>query len=170
MPREGETGARLASSGYELVFAWSGDRFEHTVSSGAASSPTAPRIALDSTTHPDFETPVYQEVHQQGDLVFASGMSGDRHWSASIEATEDGFLFDVACRYKKPASAIGSAYKRSGTPALHVIGKPIDDSRPPQLTTVETTISIESRPTRSGDTPTTCRFRYAIAKEGSHWI
>lgn len=168
MPKEGETGARLTSGGFELAFVWKGDRFEHTICQRATSSPTAAQSTLTSKEHADFETPVYQEVHQQGDLVFASGMSGDRHWSASVEASEDGFVFDVACRCKTTAPAIGSAYKRAGNPGVHVIGKAIEDAAPPELCTVKATIAIESRPV--GEPPATYRFRYAILKEGGHWI
>lgn len=170
MPKEGETGARLTCGDIELAFVWTKDRFTHTVYPRASSSPTEARSTLDSTEHADFETPVFQEVHQQGDLVFASGMSGDRHWSASIEASEDGFLFDVACRCKTLAAAIGSAYQLPGEQesGLHVIGKAINDAPPAEPRTVGTTITIETHPTV--EPPATYRYRYAIVSEGSHWI
>lgn len=160
MPKEGQIGARLTSGDVGLVFQWKGDRFHHQITRG--------KQTLTSAEHTDFETPVYQEVHQQGDLVFASGMSGDRHWSASIEAIEDGFLFDVACRCKTPLPAIGSAYQRAGGTGMHVIGKSIEDAAPPELRTVEETIAIESRPTT--EPPATHRYRYAVVTQGRHWI
>lgn len=158
MPKEGEIGAQLTSGAGDLAFCWNGDRFGHAINAGA----------LVSQQHADFETPVFQEVHQQGELVFASGMSGDRHWSASIEASEEGFLFDVACRCKTPAAAIGSAYRIKGQPAVHVIGKAIDDAAPPTIQTVDATLAIESRPTVAP--PATYRYRYAVVRRGSQGI
>lgn len=155
MPKEGATGARLTNRGCELSFVWEADRFAHRV-----------RDSLKSIEHPDFETPIFQEVHQQGDLVFASGMAGDRHWSMSVEPCDDGFLFDIACRCKTPAAVIGSAYEKSGESGLHVIGKAIDDAAPPELTTIDATIAIVTRPTV--EPPATHRYRYAIVGRGTH--
>ncbi|MEO1495923.1 MAG: hypothetical protein AAFV43_02110 [Planctomycetota bacterium] len=104
MPSEGQTGARLTSGAAVLEFVWRGDRFLHTLSIGDA--------RCEAQADADgIETPVYQEVHQQGDIVFASGLSGDRHWSASVEPIDGGFSFDVACRVKSPAERLGVTYR-----------------------------------------------------------
>jgi hypothetical protein len=103
MPNAGETVARLASGEVELCFTWEGDRLSHSITDGVS--------ALQSLDQTVFETPVYVELHRQGDLVFLSGHSGDRIWSASIEPVEAGFLFDVACRAKSLAEGLGIAYE-----------------------------------------------------------
>lgn len=103
MPNAGETVARLTSGEVELCFTWEGDRLSHSVTNGVS--------VLHSLDQTACETPVYVELHRQGDLVFLSGHSGDRIWSASIEPVEGGFFFDVACRAKSLAEGLGLAYE-----------------------------------------------------------
>lgn len=151
MPREGETGARLTSGPMELAFTWKGDRFLHKLRHG--DDELAP-IGAD-----ELETPVYQEVHQQGDLVFASGMSGDRHWSASVEPVEGGFAFDVACRVKSPAESLGVAYE--GGAKLRV--EPTDAST---RTDDESTQLLRCQPA-AGEPPYTVRCQYRVLARNS---
>lgn len=120
MPIEGETGAQLVSGSAKLTFTWRGDRFEHTLE-----SPQGRLIALSNAG--GIETPVFTELHQQGDLLFASGMSGDRHWSASIEPIVGGFLLDVACRAKTLAEGLGVVYEGVG---LWLESDPTDPDAP----------------------------------------
>ncbi len=110
MPKDGQIAARLVNGFFALEFRWEGDRFVHMVSSKDGS--------LEASEHPSLETPVYQEVHQQDDIIFASGMSNDRHWSASIQASASGFNVDVACRAKSGAGQLGVAYQGHGTLTL----------------------------------------------------
>lgn len=148
MPKEGETGARLASGELKLAFTWKGDRFLHTLWLGDNE--------LVSAEADDLETPVYQEVHQQGDLVFASGMSGDRHWSASVEPVAGGFAFDVACRVKSAVDSLGVAYEGGATFRVD----PTDNS---ERTDGDSTQSLHCAPA-TGEPPYTVRCQYHILK------
>lgn len=162
MPKEGHTGARLTADGLTLEFVWREDRYAHTVSAGA--------IKVASIAPEGFETPVFQEVHQQGDLVFASGMSGDRHWSASVEPSDEGLLFDLACRVKTlPSTPFGSAYTSWDTAGLQVVGKPAGSSPPPKLETLGATFTIAAA-VDDVPLPTTLRYRYAVVVPSVHWI
>ena len=103
MPSDGDIIDELTSGRLRLSFVWNGDRLSHSITDGVSTV-----HSLDQTA---CETPVYVELHRQGDLVFLSGHSGDRIWSASVEPTTDGFLFDVACRAKSLAEGLGLAYE-----------------------------------------------------------
>lgn len=151
MPKEGETGARLTSGELTLGFVWRGDRFVHAVRRGDDEMISAETSEL--------ETPVYQEVHQQGELAFASGMSGDRHWSASVEPVEGGFAFDVACRVKSPAESLGVAYQ--GGASIRV--EPTDDST---RTGDESTWLLRCQPP-AGELPYTVRCQYRVIARNS---
>ncbi|QDT70831.1 hypothetical protein MalM25_37870 [Planctomycetes bacterium MalM25] len=147
MPKEGDTGAKLTSGELTLEFIWRGDRFEHVIQRGEDS--------LASASAPGIETPVYQEVHQQGELVFASGMSGDRHWSASVEPIENGFVFDVACRIKSNVERLGVAYEGDGP----LEAAPTDGS---ELTNPTQGKHLITAPSPSRDLPRTLRCCYRI--------
>lgn len=106
MPKEGEIGARLVSGALILEFVWQGDRFLQVFTAGER--------RFTSTEDSPFDNPVYQEVHQQAEVVFASGASGSRQWSASVEIVDAGFRFDAACRTKAAASPAAWAYVGDG--------------------------------------------------------
>lgn len=146
MPKLGEVVGRLTSGPLTLEFHWGGDRFEHRVASVGD--------ALTETPATGIESPVYQEVHQQGGVVFASGMSDDRHWSASVEGGDAGFLFDVACRAKSAAENLGVGY--AGDRSIFVAP-------------IESAVRERSRDTQrlrinppAGDPPYTVRCKYRI--------
>ncbi|QDU91706.1 hypothetical protein Pla175_51360 [Pirellulimonas nuda] len=83
----------VVQSGHvELTLAWRDDRYQQLLAAGDA--------RRESELIKCLHSPVFTEVHQQGDLLFLSGADRDCHWSASIEPLPDGFLFDVACRVK----------------------------------------------------------------------
>ena len=150
MPKQGHIGGRLTSGDLVVEFVWADDRFAHTISQGDRT--------LAASTAEGVETPVYQEVHQQGDLVFASGMSGDRHWSASVEPTDAGFLFDVACRAKSPAPEVGVVYDGA------VFGIEADTNANEAPANVSTTgaIRVVQPAAPPGPPPVTVRFRYSV--------
>lgn len=150
MPKDGEIGGRLTSDELVVEFAWQADRFTHTIVSSDR--------AIAAITAEGVETPVYQEVHQQGDLVFASGMSGDRHWSASVEPIDGGFLFDVACRAKSPAGGLGVVYEGD---ALRIEADPKDPEAPANVS-VTGGARVVVPLTAPRLAPVTVRFRYAV--------
>lgn len=162
MPKEGHTGAQLTADGLMIEFVWREDRYAHTISAGT--------IKLEAIELVGWETPVFQEVHQQGDLVFASGMAGDRHWSASVEMSDEGLLFDVACRLKSlPSNSLGSAYTDWEKEHLQIVGKPAGSSPPPQLKTIDQTLTIAAA-VDEVSLPTTLRYRYAVILPSHKWI
>ncbi|TWU00169.1 hypothetical protein Pla108_11140 [Botrimarina colliarenosi] len=147
MPTEGETVAELVNGGLRLRFVWESDRLTQTLCHG--------ETQLTSLDQRAIETPVFIELHQQGELIFLSGQSGDRHWSASIEPDDEGFVFDLACRAKSRAEGLGVAY--AGSPGLRIL----TDAEPaPQLLDGVQTLAIEPP---AGDPPYTARRRYRLA-------
>lgn len=98
--------AEITSGRLRLGVVRHGDGYTHHLASDSA--------RLDAVEHPRFDTPVFTDLHRQGDTLFLSGMSGGRHWSASIEPCEGGFLFDVACRLKIAYRPAASAYRGEG--------------------------------------------------------
>ncbi|MEN0109757.1 MAG: hypothetical protein AAF805_03450 [Planctomycetota bacterium] len=161
MPKDGDTGARISSDGLSIEFVWRGDRFDHAVSSLAMKIATADA--------PGLATPVFQEVHPQGDVAFASGMDADRHWSASVEAIPGGFLFDIACRLKEPPEALGSAYREWDLKRVQLVGKPADGVPPPTIHTQSGVVAVRATRPDEGS-PITVRYRYAIISADAQWI
>jgi hypothetical protein len=147
MPNAGETVARLTNGEVELCFTWEGDRLSHSVINGVS--------VLHSLDQTACETPVYVELHRQGDLVFLSGHSGDRIWSASIEPVEGGFLFDVACRAKSLAEGLGVAYE--GPCRLRLIA---ENEELPAVSIEGCQVLVIQPP--DGTPPYTARCRYRI--------
>ncbi|MEN1680363.1 MAG: hypothetical protein AAGJ46_12290 [Planctomycetota bacterium] len=96
----------LEAGRLKITFHWKVDRFEHRISAGNETRRAA--------TKPEYLAPVFTEVHQQGELLFLSGHGPGCHWSASVEAEEQAFLFDVACRAGKEVGEIGSGYVGDG--------------------------------------------------------
>ncbi|MEM6329716.1 MAG: hypothetical protein AAF790_05660 [Planctomycetota bacterium] len=128
-----------------------GDRFQHRVSAGDAAWESAPRDMLD--------TPVFTELHQQGDVVFLSGNAGFGHCSASIEPCDAGFFFDVACRVTSPTPAVASFYRGEGLTcspsADDSMVRPAENER--SMWVVESTEPI-------GPLPCLLRCRYTIGR------
>lgn len=153
--------ARTISNDVRVQFVWREDRFEHSIRSD--------ETKFESSSSEDLLTPVYQEVHQQGDVIFASGMSGDAHWSASVEPTERGLLFDVACRGRSIEGPLGVCYRTTNQHTLPVIGKAAGESPPPELITKGDQLRIVAK---SGpkEGVSTIRFRYEVGQEQECWI
>ncbi len=145
MPKQGEVGGRLVNDELELVFAWDTDRFVHTIHGGESQ--------LAAVERSDFDTPVFQEVHQQGDVLFLSGMSGGRHWSASVEPAADGFAFDIACRVKQADLPAASLYEGAG---LRIEPQGDGDGRP-EVDGLTVLAAAEH-----AEPPYTIRYRYRI--------
>jgi len=83
---------KLTCGDLVLTFFWDKDRYQHRLVSG-----TSNRESVDAKA---IESPAFSDLHEQGDVLFASGSAGDSHWSMSVEPVADGFVFDVACRAK----------------------------------------------------------------------
>jgi hypothetical protein len=172
MPRDGDMVDELKSGRLRLRFVWSGDRLSHSITHGAST--------LNSIDQTACETPVYVELHRQGNLVFLSGHSDDRIWSASIEPIEGGFLFDVACRLKSPATRLGAAYLMNSPQQLGpfieapeagvcLVGKAVDGGSPCTLQTTAQFVTIDA-PATAEPAPHTRRFRYAALLKSDLWI
>lgn len=110
----------LENAGTRITFTWRKDRYTHRVET--------PRGALAAAEHPEIETPVYTELHRQGDLTFLSGLSDDRHWSLSLEPSEAGFRCDAAVRARSPMTRVGSVYRSEQGHTTHEADGPFDDA------------------------------------------
>lgn len=140
----------LPNGAATLRFFWVEDRYQHEFRVGDK--------CVRSITRSDIETPVYTDLHQQGDLLFASGNAGIGHWSAAIEPNGDGFLFDVAIRLGHAAESIASAY--AGTGAANSIAiTPVDGSA--QLTTTDSQVMILPVAEIMAPVCTVC-YKYAV--------
>lgn len=97
----------LRSGSVELVFHWQGDCYQHRLVGGGVTA-----TSFDSD---EIETPVFTDLHQQGDLLFLSGNAGVGHWSASVEPKGNrSFTFDIALRLKQPTMTVGTVYSAIG--------------------------------------------------------
>lgn len=87
------------------------DRYQHTVSDEQGF------VWFRSVDSTDFITPLFTELHVQGELLFLSGHADNCYWSMSISESRrapmlKGILFDVACRTATEFShkQVGSLY------------------------------------------------------------
>ncbi|MFC1757330.1 hypothetical protein ACFL2H_00995 [Planctomycetota bacterium] len=107
-------------------FAWSGDRFSHTIDRRNEEGAWETILRSVEGTPDDSwpPSPPFQEVesHVVGNgltCLLAVGRAGSSHWSASVEEIQDDlrsedetrFRFDVACRLKSSESILGSTYE-----------------------------------------------------------
>lgn len=142
----------LQSQDITLTLQWSGDRYTHSVASKEGT--------LESCEDARIETPVFTDAHQQGDLLFLSGMSGDRHWSMSVEPTATGLAMDVACRVKSPVERIGSLYQPTGK--ITVASEEIDNVPSCEIESLESGC-LQITPTSiSSESPMTIHYRYRV--------
>ncbi|MEM6798519.1 MAG: hypothetical protein AAF589_03305 [Planctomycetota bacterium] len=144
----------LRSGSLALTFFWCADRYQHRVSDGDST-----RESVDSKA---LESPVYTDVHQQGDVLFASGLSGDSHWSASVQPEGVGFQFDVACRVKSEIPGPASLYRGHG---LCIEAEDAGEA----ATIVEQANGgavwlIRAREQTNNQTPRTLRYRYFLGR------
>lgn len=138
----------LRNGPIELVFHWQDDRYQHVVAYDDTELASNHGAALD--------TPVFTEAHQQGELLFLSGQSGGRHWSASIEPDREGFAFDVACRVKAADRPAGSCYQGNGK-GLQIVATGGDS-----MTDREGLATVIRPAETTTTTPYTLRYRYRI--------
>lgn len=142
------------SAGIEVKFHWEGDRYQYAFSVGEKQL-----IAVPDET---IETPVFTDLHQQDDLLFLSGMSDDRHWSMSIEPSDEGFALDIAVRAKSSVSKIGSVYALTDAEAWRVTGVDVDKTSAPNVEPLETN-KLSIRPLGDfNQSPITVRYRYLV--------
>ncbi len=142
----------LESQGVRITFTWSDDRYTHCL--------TSTEGKLQSLEDLGIETPVFTDAHQQGDLLFLSGMSGDRHWSMSVEPTASGLAMDVACRVKSPVERIGSLYQQTGR--IKAVAEEIAGSRSSEIVSLEANRLQVTATTISSEPPVTIHYRFRI--------
>lgn len=147
MPRAGETSGRIVNGELEIAFTWATDRYTHTI--------LGTGLRLEAAEAEGLDTPVFQEVHQQGEVLFLSGMSGGRHWSASVEPAGEGFAFDVACRVKAADQPAGSVYSGAGFQIEPII----TDGKSPERDGLKILAASEK-----SEAPYTIRYRYRITR------
>ena len=106
-------------TGLRLHLHWEQDRYHHHIDwvSGALVT----RLLESNETNSEessLEHPVLQQVSVESrsletEVALAVGMSGQSHWSMSIETAPESraLIFDVACRLTTPFENIASVYK-----------------------------------------------------------
>lgn len=91
-------------------FAWSEDRFDHSIQLDQTKIACKPGITSDSW--PD-SPPIQQlsiETIEGRDVALGVGCAGTSHWSLSVEPTDNGFRFDWACCVKETPRQLGTTY------------------------------------------------------------
>ncbi len=144
------------SAGVRVIFVWKVDRYEYAFSFD--------KNRMAAVENESLETPVFTDLHQQDELLFLSGMSGDRHWSMSIEPTEAGFALDVAVRAKSLVDKIGSVYKAEGWGPWKITGVEAEGTLVPAVEAID---EGQQGVIPMGDfnkTPVTIRYRYQIER------
>ncbi|TWT88485.1 hypothetical protein Mal64_19680 [Pseudobythopirellula maris] len=141
----------LAAGPLSVEFTWNVDRFTHVLRDARGG-------AIAWAEAPGAESPVYVELHEQQPLLFLSGMSADRHWSMSVEATAEGRLvFDAACRAKSSAEHLASVYAVEGE-GIAITPLATDGATP--TFEREGDLLVVRPPTPLGGYPQTLRWRY----------
>ena len=153
MPESENHLIHFASGPIEVVFERVEDRFQQRVN--------GPQFQLVATDSAEIDTPVFTEVHPQGDLLFLSGAVKDQLWSMSIERTKTGLLFDVACRMKTLPDQLGTVYQATGDIDPSIEGQPTKESEPPSVLTESGSIMILAK-SENATLPATIRYRFAI--------
>jgi hypothetical protein len=102
-----------AGRGLAAEFVRVGDRFGHEIFAVDGNSRQLAAQSVEGTAEDNWPpSPPVQEVHQQGDVLFLTGMAGRSYWSASVSIESPGvLLFDVACRAGSSVDWLGSSYQ-----------------------------------------------------------
>ena len=139
------------NAGITVTFDWNTDRYEKTIQSDAGT--------LKAALSDNVETPVFNDLLPQDGLVFLSGMSDDRHWSMSVEPTDGGFAFDIACRAKSEVNRIGSVLA-GDTAAFEIQGEVVKDAVAPTINQAENTEIIAEA--NNSEPPLTVHYRFQV--------
>ncbi|MEQ8849535.1 hypothetical protein [Botrimarina sp.] len=151
MPNEGHVGASVANGSAELRLVWREDRYALVFTHEGGE--------LRSVPSDQFDTPVFTDAHQQGELLFASGAEGARQWSMSVEPYEGGFLLDTACRVTKPVDrAAASCFDGEGWG----VGSVERDDQPPRISRDASASRLEAVPDEPSAQPYTVRYRVRV--------
>ena len=155
--------------GIRVEFHRVGDRFSHTISIVNGDEQWRLATSIEGNDNAPWPaSPPVQEVHQQGDLLFLTGMAGDSYWSTSVSPVEQGgLLFDVACRAKSSPQHLSIGYELSPEiecefdadgAQLNIAGKRIGVALPSQNIELQGT-KIISRWTESITPPATVQWK-----------
>ena len=114
-------------TGLRMSLEWHQDRYQHVIDHVAGSQVTRlmeSSPAADPPCSP--ELPVLQQLSIESrpgstQVALGVGMSGQNHWSMSIETAPDSrmLLFDVACRVTEAIDHLASGYQLA-TPLEHI--------------------------------------------------
>ena len=118
-----------------LVFQWIGDRFQHGWFFGGPHPDTAALQSLEADAADPWPiSPPLQQVYRQSlsdgrEVMFAVGMAGRGHWSASFTLVPDlkCWLVELACCAPLPPPPLVSSYRLHGP---WQIASPADDGQP----------------------------------------
>ena len=171
-------------TGLRLQLQWEQDRYRHCIDwvSGALVT----RLLESTETDPEnslLQRPVFQQVSVESrsletQVALAVGMSGQSHWSMSIETVPESrtLIFDVACRVTTPFENLASVYQllapvsliEPGACEVNVVGHPcrieVDSSAKSekiQLDHAHPQLQLTVAPL-SQAVPQTVRWRYRI--------
>lgn len=171
-------------TGLRLQLQWEQDRYRHCIDwvSGALVT----RILESTETeveNPLLQRPVFQQVtvesrSLESQVALAVGMSGQSHWSMSIETIPESrtLIFDVACRVTTPFENLASLYQlltpvslvEPGACEINVVGHPcrveVDSSAKSEKIELEVEhpqLQLTVEPL-DREVPRTVRWRYQI--------
>ena len=139
------------SDGITVAFDWAMDRYEMVIQSDTG---TLKAVVSDTV-----ETPVFNDLLPQDDLIFLSGMSDDRHWSMSVEPIDGGFAFDIACRAKSAVNQIGSVLEGDSA-AFKIQGEAVKDAVAPTVTQTDHAEIIAKA--NNSEPPLTVHYRFHV--------
>lgn len=106
-----------ATTQLEVTFVWREDRFAHVVELVSHTAQGIDRQILlqsmEGTAQENWPaSPPLQACQSLDDTeILATGMAGATHWSLAFTKSEEGLIWDAACRVQQPPPQIGSTYK-----------------------------------------------------------
>ena len=148
--------------GLHVEFLRQTDRYGHRV--WLVQSGHDPELILDSVegkpnedwpASPPLQTLTLEMLPSGQCVALLVGMAGRSHWSASFEATQKGFVCDIACRHAAQPQWLGSQYQRLARPGfVQIYGL---DS---EVHTQSESVLIQPRLTNPGSATT--RWKYSL--------
>ena len=171
-------------TGLRLQLHWEQDRYHHHIDwiSGTLVTRLLESTEIE-TENSSLQRPVFQQVSVESrsletQVALAVGMSGQSHWSMSIETVPESrtLIFDVACRVTTPFENLASVYQllapvsliEAGMCEVNAVGHPcrveVDSSAKSetiqlQLDHPQLQLTVEPL---DQEVPRTVRWRYRI--------
>ncbi len=149
--------------GIRVEYTRTGDRFRHEICVVEGNLRQLAALSVEGTPEQHWPpSPPVQEVHQQGDVLFLTGMAGASYWSASVSFESPGtLLFDVACRTKLLPDWLGSRYAIEHASADLLRWEPADAII--EITGETNSKTIALRPIDTRQARGTVRWSYRIS-------